>query len=67
MGFPVLLMKNSPASAGHVGSIPESERPSGERNGSPLQYACLGNPMGRGAWRATADGVTSSSRARLGF
>ena len=22
----------------------------GEGNGTPLQYACLENPMGRGAW-----------------
>ena len=22
----------------------------GERNGNPLQYSCLGNPMDRGAW-----------------
>ena len=26
----------------------------GEGNGSPLQYSCLGNPMDRGDWRATA-------------
>ena len=25
-----------------------------EGNGNPLQYPCLGNPMDRGAWRATA-------------
>ena len=25
----------------------------GEGNGSPLQYACLENPMDRGAWWAT--------------
>ena len=30
------------------GSIPESERSPGEGNGNPLQYSCLGNPMGRG-------------------
>jgi len=28
-------------------------RSPGEGNGSPLQYSCLGNPMDRGAWRAT--------------
>ena len=27
-----------------------------KRNGNPLQYSCLGNPMDRGAWRATAHG-----------
>ena len=30
----------------------------GERNGNPLQYSCLGNLMGRGAWWTTAHGVT---------
>ena len=28
-------------------------------NGNPLQYSCLGNPMDRGAWRATVHGVTT--------
>ena len=31
-----------------------------EGNGNPLQYSCLGNPMGRGAWRVTVRGVTKS-------
>ena len=31
---------------------------SGEGNGNPLQYSCLGNPMDRGARRATVHGVT---------
>ena len=30
----------------------------------PLQYSCLGNPMDRGAWRATVDRV-SKSRTQL--
>ena len=33
------------------------EDPPGEGNGNPLQYSCLGNPMNRGAWRATVHGV----------
>jgi len=33
--------------------IPGLGRSPGEGNGSPLQYSCLGNPMDRGAWRAT--------------
>ena len=28
--------------------------------GSPLQRACLENPMDRGAWRATARGVATA-------
>ena len=37
---------------------------SGEGNGTPLQYFCLGNPMDRGAWWATVHGVVRS-RTRL--
>ena len=33
----------------------------GERNGNPLQYSCLGNPMVRGAWWAPVHGVTKES------
>ena len=33
--------------------MPESERSPGEGNGNPLQYSLQGNPMNRGAWRAT--------------
>ena len=36
----------------------------GGRNGNPLQYSCLENPMDRGAWRSTIHGVTKS-RTRL--
>ena len=32
----------------------------GEGNGNPLQYSCLENPMDRGAWQATMNGVTKS-------
>ena len=39
---------------------PVSGRLPGEGNGNPLQYSCLENPMGRGAWQATVHGVTKS-------
>ena len=32
----------------------------GEGNGTPLQYSCLENPMGRGAWWAAVHGVAKS-------
>ena len=32
-------------------------RSSGEGNGNPLQFSCLGNPMDRGASWATVHGV----------
>ena len=33
--------------------------PGGE-NGNPLLYFCLKNPMDKGVWRATVQGVTKS-------
>ena len=32
----------------------------GEGNGSPVQYACLENPMDRGTWWAVVPGVAKS-------
>ena len=52
------MVKNPPANAGDVDSIPGSGRSSGEENGNSLQYSCLANPMHRGAWQATVPGVT---------
>ena len=60
------LVKNPPAmqetayNAGDPGLTLGSGRSSGEGNGNPFQYFCLGNPMHRGAWRATAHGVAKS-------
>ena len=47
------VVKNLPAKAGYMCSIPGSGRFPGGGNGNPLQYSCLGNPMDRGAWLAT--------------
>ena len=61
-----LVVKNPPTNAGdvrNVGSIPESGRSFGG-HGNPLQYSCLENSMDRGAWRATAHGVTNSQTQR---
>ena len=55
------MVKNLPANAGDVGSIPDLGRPPGEGNGNPLQYSFLGNSMDRGAWWATVHGVTKES------
>ena len=57
------MVKNSPATAGDSGSIPGSGRLPGEGNHTPLQYSCLGNPMDKGAWQATVNGVTKSRMA----
>ena len=60
-GFPGgSVVKDTPANAGDTGSIPGLGRFPGEGNGNPLQYFCLGNPMGRGACRATVYGVAKS-------
>ena len=55
------MVKNLPANAGDMGSIPGSGRSAGEANGNPLQYSCPGNPMDRGAWWAIVHGVTKES------
>ena len=34
-----------------------STLPSGEGNGTLLQYSCLENPMDGGAWKAAVHGV----------
>ena len=55
-----LLVKNPPANAKDVGSVPGSGRSPGEGNGNPLQYSCLGNPMDSGAWQVAVHGVAKS-------
>ena len=49
--------KASAYNAGDLGLIPGMGRFPGEGNGNLLQYACLGNPMGRRAWQAAVYGV----------
>ena len=43
-----------------TGLIPVSGRSLEVANGNPLQSSCLENPVDRGAWWATAHGVTKS-------
>ena len=65
LGFPGgSVVKNLPAKAGDVSSIPGLGRSPGEGNGNPLQYSCLKNPMDTGAWWAAVHGV-AKSRAQL--
>ena len=57
MGFPGgAVVKTLPANAGDLGP----KYPLGEGRGNPLQYACLGNPMDRGAKWATVYRATKS-------
>ena len=46
------VSKESAYNTGDPGLIPGSGRSPGDRNGNPLQYSCLGNPMNRGPWQA---------------
>ena len=57
MGFPGgSADEESACNAGDLGS--KLGRYPGGGKGYPLQYSCLKNSMDRGAWRATAQGVT---------
>ena len=53
------VIKNQPA-VWETWFDPWSGRFPGGRNGNPLQYSCLGNPMDRGAWRASPWGRKES-------
>ena len=58
------VIKNLPDNAGDtedMGLILGLGRSPGGGRGNSLQYACLENPMDRGAWRAT---VPESQRVR---
>ena len=65
------LLKREYASGSEVKNLPANVaadsgddgwgRSPGERNGNPLQYSYLGNPLDRGAWGATVHGVTKES------
>ena len=58
-GLPQWLSgKELTCKAGDVGSVPGLGRCPGKRNGNPLQYSYLGNPMDRRAWWAIVHGVT---------
>ena len=60
----VLVVKKPPANARDIrdmGLIPGSGTSPGERNGNPLQYSHLENPMDRGTWQATVHGVAKES------
>ena len=50
------VVKNLPASVGHLGLISGSERSPGGGNGNPLQYSCLENSTDRRAWWAAVHG-----------
>ena len=58
-----MVVRNLSANAGDVrdtGSVSGLGRSPGGQHGNPFQYSCLKNPMGRGAWQATARSVAKS-------
>ena len=57
---PTSEVKASARNVGDLGSIPGLGRFPGDGNGNPLQYSCLENPMGGGAWWTTVHGVAKS-------
>ena len=63
-GFPGSAVVKNPFASARDGRdsslIPGLGRSPGEGNGNPVQYSCLGNPMGKGAWWAIAHGVANS-------
>ena len=66
-GFQVdSIVKNPPANAGDLGSIPGLGRPPGGGCGNPLQSSCLENLMDRGAqWDIVHWGHEESDTKRL--
>ena len=63
LGFPgCSVVKNLPANAQDVGSIPGLGRSPGVGNGNRLQYSCRENFMDRGVRQATVYGVANSQK-----
>ena len=54
------MVKNLPANAEDVSSLPGLGICPGEGNGDPLQYSFLENPIDRGAWWPTVHGIAES-------
>ena len=50
--FPIVaqMVKNPPGMQETWAQFLGQENPSGDRNGNPLQYSCLENPMDKGVW-----------------
>ena len=57
------VVKNPPINVGDARDadlIPGLGKSPGEEDGNPLQYSCLENSMGKGAWWAIVHGAAKS-------
>ena len=54
------MVKNLPADAGDVGSVPPLGIYPGVGNGNPLQYSCLENSRDKRGYQVTVHGDTKS-------
>ena len=63
-GHPTLDPNKSTTAGLHPSSLLVTSLYDPRRNGDPLQYSCLENPMDRGDWQAAVHGV-ARSRTRL--
>ena len=57
------MVKNPPANAGDMSSIPGRERAPEGGNGNPLQHSCWSSPVAREVWQATVHAVAESDTA----
>ena len=55
------MVRNPLSNAGDMTLILGLGRSPGKGNDNPIQYSCLGNSMGRGAWWATVHGIAKES------
>ena len=58
------MVKDPPANAGDMGSIPGLGRPPGVGNGFPPQYSCLENSKDSRAWWAIVQGVAKKKKKK---
>ena len=54
------VVKNLPANAGNIDSIPDLGRSPGVGNGNPIQYSCLENSVYRRSWQIIVRGFAKS-------
>ena len=58
------VVKNLPANAGNMDSIPGLGRSPGVGNGDPIQYSCLENSVDRRSWQTAVRGVQRARHNR---